>query len=161
MYAYGPSPSFPSYVEGDNYWVDVVFNDTSQRAASQRRQRVRYDRVQLGSLDPSVGAARQRHGPQGTAACLFTGVSNPGQWHGDLSFEHADREPSCQRTGLRRVGPVSPYTITDGQSTGQSTGSGNVSLTVNYPVTAQSLFYNSDTPAMVAVNDPNSVELGV
>jgi hypothetical protein len=36
-----------------------------------------------------------------------------------------------------------------------------VSLTVNYPITAQSLFNPSDTPATVTANDPNSVELGV
>ena len=43
----------------------------------------------------------------------------------------------------------------------QGTGTGTVSLTVNYPVTAQSLFNTGDTPAIVTVNDPNSVELGV
>ena len=33
MFAYGLAPTFPnnvSHLKGDNYWVDVVFNDTSQ-----------------------------------------------------------------------------------------------------------------------------------
>ena len=57
------------------------------------------------------------------------------------------------------TGPASfTYSITDALG---GVGTGTVSLTVNYPVTAQSLFNTGDTPATVTVNDPNSVELGV
>ena len=85
----------------------------------------------------------------------ITGVSNPS--NGTVTYNSSTQTvsfvPTTGYTGLASF----TYTITDGQAS----ASGNVSLTVNYPVSAQSLFNSGDTPATVTVNDPNSVELGV
>src|SRR5450631_3276233 len=135
VFAYSSGSIFPNNVStsGDNYWVDVVFHDTST-------------------------------GPQATdkngfvttenATLSIASVSNAS--NGTVTYNASTQTVSfVPNSGY--VGPANfTYTVTDGQNT----GSGNVSLTVNYPVTAQSLFNPSNTPASEA-NDPNSAELGV
>ena len=92
--------------------------------------------------------------PNGLSLSIV-GVSNPS--NGTVSYNASTQTVSFAPNN-NYLGPASfTYTITDGQAS----ASANVSLTVNYPITAQSLFNPSDTPATVTGNDPNSVELGV
>ena len=92
--------------------------------------------------------------PNGLSLSIV-GVSNPS--NGTVSYNASTQTVSFVPNN-NYLGPASfTYTITDGQAS----ASANVSLTVNYPITAQSLFNPSDTPATVTANDPNSVELGV
>jgi hypothetical protein len=92
--------------------------------------------------------------PQGLPLSLAS-VSNPS--NGTVTY-NASTQTVTFTPNAGYTGPASfTYNVTDGKLT----GSGNVSLTVTYPTTAQSLFYTGDTPAIVTVNDPNSVELGV
>ena len=81
----------------------------------------------------------------------ISGVSNAS--NGTVSY-NASTQTISFVPASNYTGPASfTYTITDGQAS----ASGNVSLSVTPPVTAQSLFNPSDTPAMVTVNDPNAV----
>jgi hypothetical protein len=92
--------------------------------------------------------------PNGLSLSIV-GVSNPS--NGSVSYNASTQTVSFAPNN-NYLGPASfTYTITDGQAS----ASANVSLTVNYPITAQSLFNPSDAPATVTANDPNSVELGV
>jgi hypothetical protein len=50
------------------------------------------------------------------------------------------------------------YTITDSSG---ATGTGQVSLNVIYPISAQSLFGTNDTPSMTDSGDSNSTEVGI
>ena len=155
VYAYGSGSSFPTNVSptGDNYGVDVVFDDTSQLPqANDDSGFVTTENTAL-SIPGSALLANDTD-PKGLTLSI-AGVSNPS--NGTVTYD-----PTSQTVGFvpttGYTGPASfTYTVTDGQFS----ASGNVSLTVNYPVTAQSLFNTEDTPATVTVNDPNSVELGV
>jgi hypothetical protein len=92
--------------------------------------------------------------PNGLSLSIV-GVSNPS--NGTVSYNASTQTVSFAPNN-NYLGPASfTYTITDGQAS----ASANVSLTVNYPITAQSLFNPSDTPATITAIDPNSVELGV
>ena len=126
----------------------------SSGPAGQRRQRVCDDR-EHGAFDSGFGAARQRHGPQGSAA-VDHGRQQSEQRHRQLQREHTDRH---LRANAGYVGPASfTYTITDGQA---ALARAMFRLQSTTRSTAQSLFNPSDTPATVTRNDPSSVELGV
>ena len=117
--AYSSSSIFPTNVtsSGDNYWVDVVFNDTSQ--GPQANDDSGFTTTENNAaVDSGFGAARQRHGPHWPAA-VDHGRQQSEQRHRHLQPEHADRQ---LRADSGYTGPASfTYTITDGQS---GTGSG-------------------------------------
>ena len=150
-----PGSTFPSNVSttGDNYWVDVVFNDTS--LAPQANDDNGFIATENTALTIAGSALLSNDTDPKGMPLSITGVSNPS--NGTVTYNSSTQTVSfVPTTGY--TGPASfTYTITDGQAS----ASGNVSLGVNYPVSAQSLFNSGDTPATVTVNDPNSVELGV
>jgi hypothetical protein len=155
VFAYGSGSTFPNTVpdSGDNYWVDVVFNDTSTGPQANDVSGLATAENTALSISASTLLANDTD-PKGLALSI-AGVSNP--INGTVSYNSSTQTINFTPTS-GYTGPASfTYTITDGQST----GSGNVSLAVNYPVTAQSLFHTSDIPATASVNDPNSVELGL
>ena len=84
----------------------------------------------------------------------ITGVSNPidGTVTYNASTQTVSFVPSTAGTASFT------YSVTDGLG---GIASANVSITVNNPPTAQTLFSTSDTPATVTVSDHSSVELGV
>lgn len=155
LFAYSSGSIFPNNVPatGDNYWVDVVFNDTSTEP--QATNVSGFATTENTALSISASALLAQDTDPGGLPLSFSGVSNP--TNGTVTY-NASTQTITFTPNSGYTGPASfTYTITDGKST----GSGNVSLTVNDPVTAQTLFYTADTPATVTVNDASSVELGV
>jgi hypothetical protein len=154
VFAYSSGSIFPTNVPatGDNYWVDVVFNDTSQGPQANDDSGFIATENSVGSIAASALLANDTD-PKGLPLSI-TGVSNPS--NGTVTYNSSTQTvsfvPTTGYTGPARF----TYTITDGQAS----ASGNVSLTVNYAVTAQSLFNPGDTPA-IETNDPSSVNLGV
>ena len=139
--------------DGRQLRVDVVFDDTSQ--SPQANNDSGFVTTENTALSiPSSALLANDTDPKGLTLSI-AGVSNPS--NGTVTYNPTTQTVSfVPTTGY--TGPASfTYTVTDGQAS----ASGNVSLTVNYPVTAQSLFNTEDTPATVTANDPNSVELGV
>jgi hypothetical protein len=157
VYAYGTGPIFPanvSIVNGDNYWVDVVFNDTSQQP--QANNDGGFVATENGTIAiPASALLANDTDPKGLPLSI-TGVSKP--QNGTVTFnsntETVTFVPSAGYTGAAN------FTYTIGDSSG-GFGSGQVVVKVNYPISAQSLFDVGDTPAVLTVNDSNSVELGV
>jgi hypothetical protein len=155
VFAYSAGSVFPNNVPaaGDNYWVDVVFNDTSRYP--QANDVSGFVTTENTGLSISASALLAHDTDPVGLPLSFSGVSNPS--NGTVTY-NASTQTITFVPNSGYTGPASfTYTITDGQNT----GSGNVSLMVNYPVTAQSLFNTADTPAIVTVNDASSVELGV
>ena len=73
----------------------------------------------------------------------ISGVSNPINGTVSLQRKHADRHLRADRPAT----PGPPALLTRSPTRSGGVASANVSLTVNNPPTAQSLFYTSDTPA--------------
>jgi hypothetical protein len=85
----------------------------------------------------------------------ISGVSNP--VGGTVSYNATTQTVSFV-PNTNYFGPASfTYTITDGQES----ASGNVSINVNNPSSAQTLFAASATPGTITANDPQAVTLGV
>jgi hypothetical protein len=154
VFGYGSGNVFPNKISasGDSYWVDVVFNDTSQNPQAQNvggftvaengTLTIAASTLLANATDPEglpLSISSVGGGVNGTASYsgqTVTFTPNPG-FGGAASFT---------------------YTVSD---TSGRTGSGQVSVNVSYPIFAQSLFGMSDTPSQVNSNDLNSVELGV
>ena len=155
-FAYGNSSIFPSIVSssGDNYWVDFVFNDTNQdwQATNDSGFVVTENNA---ILIPASALLANDTDPNGLPLS-FTGVSNP--INGTVAYDFtAQTVTFVPTTGY--TGPAS-FSYSIGDELG-GIGTGAVSLNVNYPVTAQSLFNTVDSPSIVSVNDLSAVELGV
>ncbi|GAN76151.1 DUF4082 domain-containing protein [Acidisphaera rubrifaciens] len=154
LYSYGPSGTFPSSISNANYFVDVVFNDTSQGPQAN-------DVSGLSTTEGtalSIPAATLLAGdtdPQGYTLSL-SGVSNP--VNGTVAYNAATQTVTfTPAAGF--AGPADfTYTISDGHG---GSASGNVAIAVNYPATAQSLFSTATIPATPDSTDPSSVELGM
>jgi Domain of unknown function (DUF4082)/Cadherin-like domain len=157
VYAYGTGPIFPSNVsitKGDNFWVDVVFNDTSLQP--QANNVSGFTVTENGTLSIAASALLANDTDPSGLPFSITSVSNP--VNGTVSYNAQTQivtfTPSAGYAGAANF----TYTITD--SSGAS-GSGQVSLNVNYPLYAQSLFGTNDTPSLVNSGDSSSTELGV
>jgi hypothetical protein len=154
LYAYGASGVFPSNVTNANYFVDVVFNDTSQGPQANN----------ISGLTTTEGAAltipaatllATDTDPQGYALTV-SGVGSP--TNGTVSY-NTTAQTVTFTPAAGYAGPATfTYTVSDGHG---GSGTGSVSLTVNYPATAQSLFFPTATPAMPDAADASSVELGM
>jgi hypothetical protein len=157
MYAYGTGPNFPgniSFVNGDNYWVDVVFNDTSQQP--QANNDSGFTVTQNGTLTIAASALLANDTDPAGLPFSISSVSNP--VNGTVSYNAQTQNVTFIPTAGYAGAANFTYTITD---TSGASGSAQVSLKVNYPVTAQSLFGTNDTPSLINSGDPSSLELGV
>jgi hypothetical protein len=159
LYAYASTSTtstFPSNIAtyGDNYWVDVVFDDTSTGPQASDYNGLAVTENQTLSISTSTLLANDTD--TGGFALSFSGVGN--SINGTVSYNPNTSTVTFVPTP-GYTGPASfQYSISD---TNGGSATGTVSLTVNYPVAAQSLFNTGDTPSIVTENDPNSVELGV
>jgi hypothetical protein len=157
VYAYGSGPLFPSnvsIVKGDNYWVDVVFNDTSLQP--QANNDSGFSVTENGTLTIAASALLANDTDPSGLPFSITSVSSP--VNGTVAYNAQSQTitfvPNSGYAGAANF----TYTITD---TGGTSGSGQVSLDVNYPVSAQSMFGTNDTPSVINSGDSGSVELGV
>jgi hypothetical protein len=155
VYAYGASSIFPSTTSttGDNFWVDVVFDDTVNQPQANNVSVVTTENTTL-SIPASTLLANDTD-PNGYALSV-TDVSSPS--NGTVSYNSSTQTVTfVPTTGY--TGPAGfTYSITDGHG---GAASATVSVTVDYPATAQSLFFPGTTPGTVTANDPSAVELGV
>lgn len=160
VYAYGNANLFPTSTYGaTNYWVDVTF---SPAGAAPNQSPIAnndsgYSLTQNTVLSISAASLLANDTDPDGDALSITGVS--GGVHGTAAFNASTNTvtftPDTGYTGAAAF----DYTISDGRG-GTSTAS--AALAVNPPsATTYSLFSASSTPALVSVNDPSPVELGV
>ena len=154
VFAYSSGSTFPTNIPstGDNYWVDVVFKDGIY--SPQANNDSGFVATESAALSIPASALLVNDTDPNGLPLSITGVSNPidGTVTYDASTQTVTFVPST-------AGAASfTYSVTDGLG---GTASAGVSITVNNPATAQTLFSTSDTPAIVTASDNNSVELGV
>jgi hypothetical protein len=156
VFAYGTGPNFPSnisIVNGDNYWVDVVFKDTSLQPQANNDS---FSTTENSTLTLAASSLLANDTDPSGLPFSITSVSNPA--NGTVTYNAQTQTvtftPNAGYAGTANF----TYTITD---TSGATGSGLVSVNVNYPVTAQSLFATNATPGLVNSGDSSPVELGV
>ncbi|MCI4677062.1 DUF4082 domain-containing protein [Rhodoblastus acidophilus] len=158
VYAYGSGPIFPnnvSFTNSDNYWVDVVFDDTNS-GGPQANSDSGFTVTENGSISIAASALLANDTDTNGLSLSLTGVSGP--VNGTVSYNSQTQmvtfTPTANYAGLASF----LYTIKD---TSGASATGAVSLNVTYPVSAQSLFGTNVTPAEVNSNDGSPVELGV
>jgi Domain of unknown function (DUF4082)/Cadherin-like domain/Bacterial Ig domain len=157
LYAYGNGPNFPSNVsiiKGDNYWVDVVFNDTS--FLPQANNDSGFSVTENGVLNIAASALLANDTDPAGLPFSISSVSSP--LNGTVSY-NAQTQTVTFTPNAGYAGPADfNYAITDSSG---ATGTGQVALNVVYPITAQSLFGTNDTPSVTDSGDSNSTEVGV
>jgi hypothetical protein len=154
LYAYGSGSIFPNNVSasGDNFWVDAVFKDDLNSPVANNDSGFVATQNTPISIAASALLANDTD-PRGLSLSI-TGVSNPVD--GTVSYNASTQTITFVPT---TAGSASfTYSIAD---TAGGTSSANVSIAVNNPSTAQTLFSTTDTPANITVVDNNPVELGV
>lgn len=157
VYAYGSGPLFPNTVsiaKADNYWVDVVFRDTTQQP--QANNDSGFNVTENGVLTIPASALLANDTDPAGLSFSITSVSSP--VNGSVSYNAQSQTVTFTPTA-NFAGPAQfSYTITD---TSEASGTGQVSINVNYPISAQSLFGTSVTPNVANSGDTSSVEVGV
>jgi hypothetical protein len=158
VFAYSSGTIFPSNVAtfGDNYWVDVVFNDTSQNPQVQNVSGLTVTENSNFTISASsLLSLAQASDPKGLALSL-SGVSNG--VNGSVSY-NASAQTVTFTPAPNFAGPANfTFTVSD---TSGATGSAQAAINVAYPKSAQSIFGTSDTPSEVNSNDNHPVEVGV
>lgn len=160
VYSYGSGTTFPtSSYQSSNYWVDVVFNQSTTNTAPVAANDNGYTTYSNTAL--SIAAASllaNDHDADGDPLSI-TGAN--GAVNGTVTFNSQTNSviftPNSGYTGVASF----TYSIADGHG---GTSSATVSLTVNSQPgggTTSSLFTSADTSGVTAANDANSVELGV
>ncbi|MBY5361523.1 DUF4082 domain-containing protein [Rhizobium leguminosarum] len=150
---------FPtSSYQSSNYWVDVVYNQTSNAVpvAANDNGYTTYSNTALSIAAASLLA---NDADADADSLSITGVN--GAVNGTVTFNSQTKSviftPTAGYTGAASFS----YSISDGLG---GTASATVSLTVGTPPgggTTSSLFTGADTSGVTAANDANSVELGV
>jgi len=155
LFAYGSGSVFPNNVSpnGDNYWVDVVFNDLSN--LPQANADSGFTVTENGALNIAASTLLANDVDPAGLAFSITGVS--GAVNGTVSYNSQTQTVTFTPTAGYAGSANFNYTITD---TSGASGTGQVSLKVNYPVDAQSLFGTSDTPSVINSGDTGPIELG-
>ncbi|KWV59592.1 Mo-co oxidoreductase dimerization domain protein [Rhizobium altiplani] len=157
VFSYGTNTTFPtSSYQASNYWVDVVFNQSTVNnapVAANDNGFTTYSNTVLSIAAASLLA--NDTDPDGDALTI-TGAN--GATNGTVTFDsQTNAVIFTPTTGY--VGAASfSYSISDGRG---GTSTATVSLNVGAQPTSTNLFASSDTPSIAAANDPSSVELGV
>ncbi|MCA1466236.1 DUF4082 domain-containing protein, partial [Bradyrhizobium sp. NBAIM18] len=157
VYAYGSGSAFPTNsFKSSNYWVDVVFNGSAAASAPQANADSGFTVSQNGVLNIAASTLLANDTNASGLAFSITGVSNAS--NGSVSYNSQNQTVTFTPTAGYAGAASFTYTITD--TSGQS-GSGQVSLKVNYPASAQSLFGTNDAPSVPNSGDTSPVEVGV
>ncbi|HXT08591.1 MAG TPA: DUF4082 domain-containing protein, partial [Roseiarcus sp.] len=157
VYAYGSGATFPnteSFSKGDNYWVDVVFNDTPQPPRAD--DDVGFVTSENNALTVSGAQLLANDADPNGLAMSITGVSNPlnGAVNFDAQTDTVTFTPNANYHGSASF----TYSIADANG---GVASARVALTVMSSTPPQTLFSPTSAPAVASVNDPGAVELGV
>nr|WP_244561355.1 DUF4082 domain-containing protein [Bradyrhizobium canariense] len=157
VYSYGSGSAFPTNTfKSSNYWVDVIFNGSSATSVPQANADSGFTVSQNGVLNIPASTLLANDTNASGLAFSLTSVGNP--TNGSVTYNSQSQIVTFTPTNGYEGAASFTYTITD--TSGQS-GSGQVSLKVNYPVSAQSLFGTNDAPGVANSGDTNPVEVGV
>jgi hypothetical protein len=156
FYAYSSGSVFPDHLSpnGDNYWVDVVFNDLSDRPQANNDNGLTVNENGVLNIPASTLLANDSD-PSGLA---FSITSVSGAVNGTVSYNSQTQTTTFTPVAGYAGAASFNYTITD---TSGATATGQVSLNVTYPLNDQSLFGTNDTPSIADSPDPSSIEVGV
>ena len=154
VFAYSSGSIFPNSIStsGDNYWVDVVFNDGIN--SPQANNDSGFVATENTAISIAASALLANDTDPNGLPLSITGVSNP--IDGTVTYNASTQTVTFVPSTAGIASFV--YTVTDGVG---GPSSASVSITVNNPPTAQTLFSASDTPVNVTVSENSSVELGV
>jgi hypothetical protein len=158
VYAYGNGNLFPTATYGaTNYWVDVVFSPASG-GVNQSPVAVNdngFSTAKNAALTINASSLLANDSDPNNDSLTITGVSNA--VNGSATFD-AQTNTITFTPAAGYVGSAAfNYAISDGRG---GTAGASVALNVIDPTATVSLFSAGSTPSMVAVNDPNPVELG-
>jgi len=157
VYAYGSSSLFPTNTyQASNYWVDVMFQGTSNTApvaANDSGFTTNFNTAKVIQASQLLANDTDANGD----TLSVTGVSNA--VNGTVSYSATTNAVTFTPTAGYSGSASFTYSISDGNG---GTASANVSLTVNSSTVAptQSVFSASDTPTMVNIVD-SPVQLGM
>ncbi|EJJ28588.1 Mo-co oxidoreductase dimerization domain containing protein [Rhizobium sp. CF142] len=159
VYSYGSGTTFPtSSYQSSNYWVDVVFNQSTSNTAPVAANDNGYTTYSNTALSIAAANLLANDTDADGDPLSITGAS--GGVNGTVTFNSQTNTvtftPNSGYTGVASF----TYSIADGHG---GTSSATVNLTVNSQPggTTTSLFTGADTSGVTAANDPNAVELGV
>ncbi|MCK1535425.1 MULTISPECIES: DUF4082 domain-containing protein [unclassified Bradyrhizobium] len=160
VYTYGNGNLFPTSTFGaTNYWVDVVFSNSSGGANQPpvANNDSGFNATQNTPLTIAGSALLANDTDPNGDVLSITGVSVGA--NGTPSF-NAQNNAVTFTPANGYTGPASfNYAISDGRG---GIASATASVTVQAPSSSTvSLFSSSPTPSIVSVNDPSSVELGM
>ncbi|MBY3278747.1 DUF4082 domain-containing protein [Rhizobium laguerreae] len=160
VYAVGSGSTFPTQsYQSSNYWVDVVFNQSTGNTVPVAANDNGYTTYANTALSIAAATLLANDSDGDGDPLSITGAN--GAVNGTVTFNSQNNTviftPNSGYTGVASFS----YSISDGQG---GTASATVSLTVNSQPgggTTSSLFTSADTSGVTAANDTNSVELGV
>ncbi|MFC7700506.1 DUF4082 domain-containing protein, partial [Bradyrhizobium sp. GCM10028915] len=160
VYTYGTGNLFPtSTFAATNYWVDVVFNNSSGGTNQPpiANNDSGFNATENVPLSISGSALLANDTDPNGDALTITGVS--AAVNGTVGFSSQNNTVTFTPANGYN-GPASfNYAISDGRG---GMASASVDVTVHAPsASTVSLFSANPTPSVVTVNDPNSVELGM
>jgi hypothetical protein len=135
-----------------NYWVDVVYTKSAQPPVASNDSGFVVN--ENGSITIAASALLANDTDPNGQPVSITGVSNPS--NGSVSYDANAQSVTFVPTNGYTGTASFTYSIAD---SGGGTASASASLIVNDPSTT-SLFSPASSPAIAAVNDPSSVEVG-
>jgi hypothetical protein len=157
VFSYGSNATFPtSNYQAANYWVDVVFNQSTVNAvpvAANDNGFVAYSNTAL-----SIAAAALLANDTDADGDVLSITGASGATNGTVTFNSQTNTvtftPTNGYTGIANFS----YSVSDGRG---GTSSASVSLTVGPQASGTGLFSSSDAPSVPSGSDSSSVELGV
>ncbi len=157
VFSYGTNTTFPtSSYQASNYWVDVVFNQSTVNSAPVAANDNGFTTYSNTALSIAAASLLANDTDPDGDALTITGAN--GATNGTVTFDsQTNAVIFTPTTGYVGVASFS-YSISDGRG---GTSTATVSLNVGAQPTTTGLFATSETPSVPAANDPSSVELGV
>lgn len=157
VYAVGGSTFPTSSYQSSNYWVDVVYNQSTGNAVPVAANDNGYTTYSNTALSIAAASLLANDTDADGDPLSITGVN--GAINGTVTFNSQTKSITFTPTAGYTGAASFSYSISDGYG---GTASATVSLTVGTPGgTTSSLFTGPDTAGVTAANDANSVELGV
>ncbi len=156
VFSNGTGTTFPtSSYQASNYWVDVVFNQSTVNNAPVAANDNGFTTYSNTALSIAAASLLVNDTDPDGDQLTITGAN--GATNGTVTFDsQANSVIFTPTTGYTGAASFS-YSISDGRG---GTSTATVSLNVAQPSGA-GLFATSDTPSIAANSDPSSVELGV
>jgi hypothetical protein len=157
VYTYGANSLFPSSTyTASNYWVDVLYQQSTQNAVPVAVADPNYSTTADTPLVIQASALLANDTDADSDPLTITGAS--GGVNGSASFNSQTNMVTFTPTAGYTGAASFTYSISDGRG---GAASAQVSLTVSPQPTTQSVFTASSTPAIISVNDNNPVNLGM